>query len=172
MIKSLGLILIIVSSTVIGYFYGEGFRKRAKELSELQRGIVILRNEINFGHALLPEALMKVSEKCTGSIAKVFSYSSHMLIKNEEYDVHRSFIKAFEVNKDNLSLTKDDITIFLDLCRTLGEMDIEGHNDMFSLVTENLNKALQSAEHNLDKNIKMYRYLGFSFGAMVAIVLL
>jgi len=24
----------------------------------------------------------------------------------------------------------------------------------------------------LDKNIKMYRYLGFSFGAMVAIVLL
>jgi len=172
LIKILGLLIILASSTVIGYVYGEGLRKRVKELNELERGVYILKNEINFTHSLLPEALLKVAEKCTGSVGQVFQDASEFLMENHEVDVYQCFKKSLENNKTQLSLTKEDISIFLDLCKTLGEMDIEGHNEMISLVLENLNKALSQAENNLDKNIKMYRYLGFSFGAMVAIVLL
>lgn len=172
MIKSLGLLIILASSTIIGYVYGEGLRRRVKELNELERGVYILKNEINFTHSLLPEALLKVAEKCTGSVAQVFKGASELLMKNDEADVYQCFKKSLEINKAQISLTKEDTSIFLDLCKTLGEMDIEGHNEMFSLVLENLNKAISQAESNLDKNIKMYRYLGFSFGAMVAIVLI
>jgi len=172
LIKILGLLTILASSTIIGYVYGEGLRKRVKELNELERGVYILKNEINFTHSLLPEALLKVSEKCTGYVGQVFQDASEILLKNEEVDVYQCFKRSLEMNKSQLSLTKEDLNIFLDLCKTLGEMDIEGQNGMFSLVIENLNKALSQAENNLDKNIKMYRYLGFSFGAMVAIVLL
>lgn len=172
MIKTLGLLLIVGSSTVIGFIYGDGMRKRVRELKELQRGIYILKNEINFMHSLLPEALIKVSEKCTGSINKIFRTTSDILLKNEEVDVFRSFKKSIEINNKILSLTNEDLNIFLDLCKSLGEMDVEGHNDMFNLVSENLNKAINEAESNLEKNIKMYRFLGFSFGAMVAIILI
>ncbi|MEG0772911.1 stage III sporulation protein SpoIIIAB [Clostridium sp.] len=172
MIKILGLLLIVGSSTVIGFIYGDGMRKRVRELKELQRGIYVLKNEINFMQSLLPEALVKVSEKCTGSINKIFRTTSDILLKNEEVDVFRSFKKSIEINSKILSLTNEDLNIFLDLCKSLGEMDVEGHNDMFNLVSENLNKAINEAESNLDKNIKMYRFLGFSFGAMVAIILI
>jgi stage III sporulation protein AB len=172
LIKILGLLLIVGSSTIIGFIYGDGMKKRVKELNELQRGVCILKNEINFIHSLLPEALVKVSEKCTGSISKVFRTTSEMLLKNEEVDVYESFRKSIQINRATLSLTNEDLSIFLDLCKSLGEMDVQGHNDMFGLVTENLNKAINGAEVNLEKNIKMYRYLGFSFGAMVAIILI
>ena len=74
--------------------------------------------------------------------------------------------------KETLSLTKEDISIFIDFTKSLGEVDIDGHNDMFSLTLDNLSKAVEDAEHNMDKNVKMYRYLGFSFGAMIGIILI
>ncbi|WP_017415705.1 stage III sporulation protein SpoIIIAB [Clostridium tunisiense] len=172
MIKILGILLILISSTVVGFMYGEGMKKRVKELNELLRGVYILKNEINYMHSLLPEALMKVSEKCTGTIKKIFVDASKILLSNEEVDVYTSFKKSIDINKSNINLTKEDLSIFLDLSKSLGELDVDGHNDIFSLVTENLNKAIIGAESNLEKSIKMYRYLGFSFGAMIAIVLI
>ncbi|WP_291572832.1 stage III sporulation protein SpoIIIAB [Clostridium sp. UBA4548] len=172
MIKILGILLILISSTVVGFMYGEGMKKRVKDLNELLRGVYILKNEINYMHSLLPEALMKVSEKCTGIIKKIFVDASTILLSNEEVDVYTSFKKSIDINKSNINLTKEDLSIFLDLTKSLGELDVDGHNDIFSLVTENLNKAIIGAESNLEKSIKMYRYLGFSFGAMIAIVLI
>ncbi len=172
MIKILGILLILISSTVVGFMYGEGMKKRVRELNELLRGVYILKNEINYMHSLLPEALMKVSEKCTGTIKKIFVDASKILLSNEEVDVYTSFKKSIDINKSNINLTKEDLSIFLDLSKSLGELDVDGHNDIFSLVTENLNKAIIGAESNLEKSIKMYRYLGFSFGAMIAIVLI
>lgn len=172
MIKILGILLILISSTVVGFMYGEGMKKRVRELNELLRGVYILKNEINYMHSLLPEALMKVSEKCTGTIKKIFVDASKILLSNEAADVYTSFKKSIDINKSNINLTKEDLSIFLDLSKSLGELDVDGHNDIFSLVTENLNKAIIGAESNLEKSIKMYRYLGFSFGAMIAIVLI
>lgn len=172
MIKIIGILLILISSTVIGFMYGETMKNRVKELNEIQRGVLILKNEINFMHSLLPDALMRVSEKCTGSVSKIFKDASHILMTNEEIDVHASFKKSVDLNKSILNLNKEDISIFLDLSKSLGELDVEGHNDMFNLVSDNLDKAIVGAENNLDKNIKMYRYLGFSFGAMIAIILI
>jgi len=151
MIKVIGFILIVASSTILGFSYGEKFKKRVRELKEFQRGVYVLKNEINFTHALLPEALNKVYEEC---------------------DVNSCFIQSLDKRVDKLSLTKDDLGIFLDFTKSLGEMDIEGHNDMFALTLENLGKAIKNAEYNIDKNVKMYRYLGFSFGAMIGIILM
>lgn len=171
MIKIMGIILIVASSTVLGFSYGEKFKKRLKELKEFQRGVYVLKNEINFTHSLLPDAFNKVYEKCEEPIAGIFKEASDLLFSNEENDVNSCFVQSINKNVDKLSLTKDDISIFLDFTKSLGEMDIEGHNDMFVLTLENLGKAIQDAEYNLDKNVKMYRYLGFSFGAMIGIIL-
>ncbi len=172
MIKIIGILLIIGSSTVFGFFYGEKFKRRVKELKELQRGIYVLKSEINFTHSLLPDALYKVYEKCEPPIGDIFLKVSQMLSTNEEKDVYSCFSQCLEERKKNLSLTKEDLGIFMDFTKSLGEMDIEGHNDMLTLTLDNLSKAVEQAEHNIDKNVKMYRYLGFSFGAMVGIILI
>lgn len=172
MIKGLGIVLIIAASTILGFYYGEKFKKRLKELKELQRGVYILKSEINFTHSLLPEALYRVYEKCDGNVGKIFLRVSELLNTNEEKDVYSCFNQSIGEKRGELALTESDVGIFLDFTKTLGEMDIDGHNDMLALTLENLGKAVEDAERNIDKNVKMYRYLGFSFGAMVGIILI
>lgn len=172
MIKIVGIILIIASSTILGFCYGERFKSRLKELRELQRGIYVLKSEINFTRSLLPDAFYKVYEKCDAPIGDIFLKVSELLNTNEEKDVYSCFLQVLNEKKETLSLTKEDISIFIDFTKSLGEVDIDGHNDMFSLTLDNLSKAVEDAEHNMDKNVKMYRYLGFSFGAMIGIILI
>lgn len=172
MIKGMGIVLIIAASTVLGFCYGEKFKRRLKELKDLQRGVYVLKNEINFTHSLLPDALNKVYEKCDGTIGRIFFRAAELLNTNEEKDVYSCFMQSINEEKGQLSLTQSDLGIFLDFTKTLGEMDIDGHNDMLALTLENLKKAVEDAEHNVDKNVKMYRYLGFSFGAMIGIILI
>lgn len=172
MIKGLGIVLIVAASTIWGFCYGEKFKKRVKDLKELQRGIYVLKSEINFTRSLLPDALYKVYEKCDGPIGGIFLRVSELLNTNEEHDVYSCFIQSINEKKGELSLTQSDFGIFMDFTKSLGEIDIEGHNDMLALTLENLGKAVEDAERNIDKNVKMYRYLGFSFGAMVGIILI
>ncbi len=44
MIKVIGFILIVGSSTILGFSYGEKFKKRVRELKEFQRGVYVLKN--------------------------------------------------------------------------------------------------------------------------------
>ncbi len=74
--------------------------------------------------------------------------------------------------KSKLYLNSDDINVILDLSKTLGESDIQGQNSIFSLTISNLKKQIKISEEFMNKNIKMYRYLGFSFGAMLVIALI
>ena len=85
--------------------------------------------------------------------------------------VYEAFKNVIEKQKDNLSLKKEDTTVILDLAKTLGESDIGGQQRMFSLTLENLKKQIKNSESLMNKNVKMYRYLGFSLGAMLAIIL-
>ena len=60
------------------------------------------------------------------------------------------------------------MNVILDLTKTLGESDIQGQSSIFSLTISNLKKQIKISEEFMNKNIKMYRYLGFSFGAMLS----
>jgi len=110
MIKIIGIVMIVMSSTIIGFSYGEKFKKRVRELKEFQRGLYVLKNEINFTHSLLPDALYRVYEKCEAPIGDIFKDVSDLLLKNEENDVYSGFLQSLDKNKNKLSLTKEDLS--------------------------------------------------------------
>lgn len=172
MIKFIGFILIVASTTALGFAYADNFKRRVRELKEVQRAVYILKNEINFTHSLLPDALYKASIKCASPIKDILNRISELLLTNEEDSVYECFKQSFKGYSEKLSLKEEDISIILDLAKTLGETNIEGHNEIFTLTLDSLEKAISKAELNEQKNVKMYRYLGFSFGTMIAIILL
>lgn len=171
MIKAFGIILIVLSSTLIGFYYGEKFKRRVRQLKDMQQGVYVLKNEINFTRTLLPEAFYKAGQKCSFPVSNLFLNISQLLEKGG-MEIYECVQEAVKINKGNLEFKEGDISILYDLGKCLGEMDVEGHNDILGLALVNIDKAVKDAELNLDKNVKMYRYLGFSFGAMIGIVLL
>ncbi len=78
------------------------------------------------------------------------------------------FLKQREI----LNLKDEDIDVILDLSKSLGESDIEGQKAVFSLTIEDMKKQIKISESILKKNLKMYRCLGFSVGAVIVILLI
>lgn len=171
MLKIIGCMMILLASTGIGFTYGERFKRRTKQLNEILRCIHQLQNEILYTHTPLPEATLNVSKKSIYPIREIFEEISDLLFGGEVEDVYEAFSSVFRKQKDNLNLRSEDMSVILDLAKTLGESDIEGQLRIFGLTVENLKKQLKISEELMSKNLKMYRYLGFFFGAILVIIL-
>lgn len=169
MIKIIGCLLILSASTIAGFIFSESFKKRLKQLNEIERAIGQLENEIEYTYTPLPEALENVAQKSEFPISNVFSRASKLLYSNNVETVYDAFYECFK--EEAVDLNSDDINVVLDLSKSLGNSDIEGHKKIFSLTRGNLKKRIALAEEAMSKNVKMYRYLGFSIGAVIVIVL-
>lgn len=172
MIKTIGCLMILSATTIGGLIYSEGFKKRVKQLNELERAVNQLQSEIEYTYTPLPEALSNVSLKSEAPINKIFMKASKLLSSNEVETVYEAFQRCFNDFDITLNLNEEDSNVILDLSKSLGESDIEGHKKIFSLAKSNLKKRIDIAETIMNKNVKMYRYLGFSIGAMIVIVLI
>ncbi|MBU3161379.1 stage III sporulation protein SpoAB [Clostridium frigoris] len=172
MIKIIGCVVIIVASTMAGFIYSERLKYRVFQLKEIQRAVYQLQNEITYVHALLPDAFKSIAEKSKEPINELFNKTSELLTNNEYENVYAAMNSAINLTKEKLYINYDDINVILDLSKTLGESDIKGQNSMFALTIANLKKQIIISEEYMNKNIKMYRYLGFSFGAFIVIALI
>ncbi|MBA5850621.1 stage III sporulation protein SpoAB [Clostridium sp. cel8] len=172
MIKLLGCIMVIFSTTAIGFILGEKLKNRTRELRELQRCIYEIKTRILYSHTTLPQAIATASTKVKRPVSTLFMEVSKMLNKNSVNNVYQAFESVFADNRDIFNLKDEDISIILDFSKSLGESDLEGQKSIFSLTIENLKKQIDMSEVILKKNIKMYRYLGFSLGAVVVILLI
>ena len=77
--------------------------------------------------------------------------------------------KVYLENKEKLSLNSDDYKILEDFFKTLGSSGISGQEKIFSLALENIDINYKEAKKKEKENIKLYRTLGISIGAMLAI---
>ncbi|MDP4144793.1 MAG: stage III sporulation protein SpoIIIAB [Bacillota bacterium] len=172
MLKIIGCILILIGTTTVGFKYAERFNKRVKELYELERAVLQLQNEIVYTHTPLPEILYNVANKTIAPINEIFKNISEILYLNQVNDVNEAFVKIFLEYKSALNLKKEDIDVVLDMSKMLGESDVDSHKRIFSLTMQNLSRQIKTAEDSMKKSVKMYRYLGFSLGAAVVIMLI
>lgn len=170
MIKVIGSILVIVSTSLLGYFCGELFKKRTRELKELERAIGILKNEIVYAYTPLPYALEKIGLRLIEPIKSLFLNISKNLQENTSEGVYEAFNSNINLYKKSLNLNEEDINILLNLSKSLGEWDIESQKNIFHATEEELKKQIQESEILIRKNLKMYRYLGFSIGAIIVIM--
>lgn len=165
-------ILIILCSTVVGFLYSNNYKNRVSELNEVHRALIQLQNEILYTYTPLPEAIKNVSEKSKYPLNKLFKTIYDALSCNRAESVHEAFKLAINDNRDYLTLKKEDTEVVLDLAKTLGESDLDGHRRIFELAINELKKKIEIAERSMNENVKMYRFLGFSAGTIIVIMLI
>lgn len=165
-------VLIVICCTLAGFIYSDKYRRRVVELNELHRAVIQLQNEILYTYTPLPEAVRNVSEKSIHPLDKLFLEVYKVLSSSRVESVYEAFLSAINNNKDYTSLKKEDLAILLDMSKTLGESDLDGHRRIFELATNELKKKIDIAEKSMNENVKMYRFLGFSVGALIVIMLI
>ncbi|MFA6939488.1 MAG: stage III sporulation protein SpoIIIAB [Clostridiaceae bacterium] len=170
--KILGSVMIIIASTYSGFYFGNRLIKRINELTELERLGTLLENEIVYSHTPLPQAICSISSRQGNNIEKLFYKMYEKLLNNETDSIFQAVSFAVNENFRQLSTEKDDLKILLNLAKSLGDYDIEGFKKVFALYKIGIKNKILDAESKKNKNIKMYRYLGFSIGAMAVIMII
>jgi len=171
-LKIVGCTLILICSSLIGFLYGESLKKRVFQLKEIEQALLELKSKIVYTNESLPKAFQDIGYKCNKPIGDIFVEVSNLLYNNEVDSVNEGFKRMFKQNRDKLNLKQSDIDIMLNLSKSLGESDVEGQKSILLLTLENVKKQVYDAEIEMNKNIKMYRYLGFSFGAILTIMII
>lgn len=172
MLKIFILASIVILCSFIGYLYGEDFKKRYLELSELMRCFIDMENEIIYSYRALPDVLAFISNKSSANISDIFLGVSELLIRGDIEDVNEAFKFSLNNQRKNLAMKDEDFDIILDLSKSLGDTDIVGQGQIFSLAKEKLSRSIDMAEKDYRTNCKMYKMLGFYIGIMIAVFLL
>lgn len=172
MLKLVFILCIFIISTYIGFAYGETFRRRQEELKEILKGLTILENEIVYGATPLPEALEKLTCKLREPLRGFVEAVTKRLIKGDVESVYQGVLKEFNVLESKFYLYEEDKKVMGDFFKSLGESGIYGQEKIFSLAIEGIKINLKEADEFAKKNVKLYRYLGICFGAMISIFMI
>ena len=172
MLKLIFAISIVIISTYIGFAYGDTFRKRRDELKEILKALTILENDIVYGTIPLPEALENLSHKVCEPVSDFLKAITDRLIKGNVESVYRGALEEFSLLENEFYLCDEDKKIMSDFFKSLGESGVYGQEKIFSLAIEGIKMNLQDADESAKKNVKLYRYLGVCFGAMIMIFII
>lgn len=171
MLKMISVSIIFLSISYMGYYYGETFKKRYKQLNSVLKSVMFLNNEIIYSNTPLPEALEYVSEKIEEPLKTTLKNTSIDLNEGKVSSVYEAFKKNYINSKEKFYLNKDDKNLIKDFLNGLGESSVYGQDKLFNLTIENMKMNCISVEESSKKNSKMYKALGLCIGAMIAIFL-
>ncbi len=172
LLKLMGGLLIILSTTLMGFYYGSRFSNRFNNLIYLEQCLKILETEIVYGAIPLPEALSNVYNKGNKKVSFIFEEIKENLLNNKKGDIFNSFFSIVDLLKDRLNLKDEDIEIFLSLGRVLGSSDRQDQEKNFKYIFNQITLLQKEAKLEKDKNERMYKNLGVLTGITIVIILL
>lgn len=170
MFKNIALIVILFSTTTIGFLYGNDFRCRVKELKDLENMLSFIKNELRFSHDTITIILRKsVNRSCNNVKSFINTLCDYI-----DMDKVNSIEEGFYLVKDKCKtcLKEEDYKVLEDMFKTLGGWNIEGQMSMIDMALRNIYEQIQKAEDLRMKNEKIFRSLGISAGAIIDILLL
>lgn len=168
----LACFVVLLGCGALGVVFSGKFKERVNQLSQLQSVMTQLEFDIDFLNITLDESFERISRNIENPLKSVFLYISDRLKKDPVADMQRLWSRAITKYQYDLMLSKEDVDILIDFSKTLGEGNREKEKNNIKLAQMRLKMALERARNEADKNVKMYRGLGFLAGVFIVIVLL
>jgi stage III sporulation protein AB len=164
-IKIIDLILIIAICTYIGMIKASTFNRRVTDLRNFKSALGMFKTKIEFTYEPLNVIFNEISK----------------VIYSEKENVFKNFNKELEeindsslawqnsVNKSNFKACDKEIIIMLG--KMLGKTDKDGQLSEINLISEFIDKQIEEAIMEKQKNEKLYKTLGIAFGITIVLIL-
>lgn len=169
-LRLLGGIMVVVSSSAIGFLIANSYHERPMVLRNLQAALSMLETEMNYGHTPLPKALENVSSKCEIQISKLF-FNTRKYLMSREYMASEAWEKALDEFCKDCNLSDADLEILRAFGKYLGSTNKENQIRNIELTLSHLRQQEIIALEKKQKNEKLWRYLGVLFGIMIFLLL-
>lgn len=167
MIKFIGFLIILLSSSKIGYDIGERYKNRSEELKSLAMALEIIKNEISFSNCVISEAIKSGSNVGCKKISDLLVKMSE-LINSDDLSVLEAY--KFLSPKFELSVNKSDRQILEKLFSVFGSGDKNAEAQNIDKATDAIYKNIKSALTDEKKYVKLFRTFGVLSGVLIGII--
>lgn len=170
-LKVFGGLIILMGTSVIGLLMGGVYKERVSQIRQLQYALHHLESEIVYSASTLVQAFFVIGEQSEGAIKKLLTQIGQFLKEKRFNTIAEAFDEASRGLAKELYLEKDERDTLLSFMQSLGSSDIEGQKKNFNITLKKFEEYEKRAQELRAKNEKLYKYLGFSAGAFLIIIL-
>ncbi len=169
-IKLVGAVLLIISGTGLGIFYGMEPELRRRELAGLKGALMIMHSETKFGHTHLAPMCRRAAQNCEGGISRIFISFADSIRRRDTEDIQGLWQSCVESVKDT-HLTDGDKEAISALGKGLGAEDIDLQLSAIMALVSYIDSKDEELVQLSSKNLRLYRSGGALIGIFAVILL-
>jgi stage III sporulation protein AB len=171
-LKIIGCLLVIASSTGIGFFFSSEMKHRIEDLKELRKLIGLLRGDIRYANTPLPEAISVIARRYQGSFHPFFQSTSTKLQEMSGLTFAQIWKEAVEKELADTSLSKKDKAQLITLGENLGYLDKDMQMNTFELYLSQLEDEITELSKTVKERAYLYNSLGIMTGVFISIIMI
>ncbi len=169
-LKFVGFLLVLVSTTLIGVYFGSKESFRVMDLREFKKALIILKSEIEYLNSPLLEAMQNVSVKTQVPINQIFIDMSKKMFCLGDDDIYTVWKESVSNNIKKTYLKNDDIDLFLGFGKCLGHHDKKLQINNIRFAIEQIDERIEILNKEALKSKKMYNSIGILSGILICII--
>ena len=171
-IQGLGIILILCATTLSGFAFAAREKYRLKELEEIERGILLMKNQISYLGTPLAELLDQISWKTGGVIGQTFQEISVRMAERQGNSAEEIWESTWLRLGKKSYLSAIDLEEMIAFGKTLAFIEKEQREGSMDLLLHYLRDKQEGIKKRLEKNGKLYYSMGVLSGLLLVITLL
>ena len=154
-LKIIGIVLIMMSASLMGYLFSKDYIERINRLEQIQKMLILLKGEISYSNNSVQEALENISEMIEGKVGEFVAKVQESFKKSE-----MPLSVAWSLGVDNI------------FGRGLGITDRQTQINNIEKYQSQIQLTIKELKAEKNEKCKLYRMLGITCGAFLGIVLI
>ncbi len=170
--KIIGCILVIASSTSMGFFFSNEMKCRIDDLREMKKLIGLLRGDIRYANTPLPEAISSITRRHSGRFDTFFKHVSDRLHELSGHTFSEIWKSATERELVNTSMTKKDKLHLIQFGESLGYLDKDMQMNTLDAFISQLEEEISDLTKTVKEKSYLYNTLGIMAGIFITIIMI
>ena len=165
--RIIGAILVILSSSAVGFSVAFSSRKESATLMQLIKALEFMFSELEFRMLELPELCHMTAMQVSGSVKELFLYLEEELKMQVSADAGYCMEAAIKKSDKLPQAVKNNLSL---LGKSLGRFDLQGQLRGILSVTQLCRRDLDGIMCNQDVRLRSCRTLGICAGVALVII--
>lgn len=170
--RVIGGILILTATCGAGYVYCKELNDYIAKLRYLRYTVSLIRGEINYAHAPLPEVLSEVSGRVRQPYRKWLRETARALADRSESSFSRIWNKCVDRYLDRLDLKEVHSVLLKEAGTFLGSLEKDTLDHTLQLYLNRMDLEIEKQREGLASRLRIGRWLGVMSGLFLIVLLL
>lgn len=171
MLKGIGLILAAAACALWGFSESRELSRHLESPQSLLQMTMLLKGEIRWGNAALPEAFRETAQKLPGPLALFLRALAEKMEKGERGALRELFQECAEQNLQGLRLSREEWADFYGLGGRLGGLDREAQHRALEFYEKELEYHIEVFRREMPQRKKTCEKTGVVCGILLAVLL-